>query len=646
MSWEQGLTEEQRSAASVIDSHVRLLAGPGTGKTYSLIGRISFLLEVPKIPPNDILVLTFTRAAAKELRSRLSDSLPDDSPLPRVTTLHSFALSTLLESDGNNDLPTPLRIADDFEEKAIISQDLKELLGLKSTKEVSVLMQKLSANWERLEKNWEGRFPDPKFLGGWKEHRSKYGYTLRSELVYQLYQGLDLGEISLKNHPRHVLVDEYQDLNACDLAVVKMLSEDDAYIYCAGDDDQSIYGFRQADPEGIRRFDRDYDPVESKTLELCHRCDSRIIKVAEFVANQDSRRINKNLRAKEGSQGVAQLLRFENGEAEANGIARLCNNLIDAKEVPPGEIIILLRSDHSGRFSKPLISQFRALGLPLEQVSNPLEDLDCPVQDNGQVQSGGRIVLSLLRLAVNFTDSLALRTILGLRKNGIGDKTMQQLYELARKSNSNLADAIQEVVETPSKLPRFGSKLKDQVLGIVTEVESIKSEADSDVLAAVTAVCENNVENLEVRTRIINLFERVHGQREEGSLANLLQQLAVAGPVQEPPEASNKVRIMTMHQAKGLSAEAVFVAGLESEMIPGRSDKPDDERRLLYVSLTRAKHFLFMSHCSKRIGNQRHSGKSGGDADRTLTEYLRGGLVKSEDGMDFVKTFTTEPEDS
>ena len=251
MAWNEGLSPEQEEVARHIGSHGRLLAGPGTGKTRTLTGRIIYLVEELHVAPDDILAITFTRAAASELRSRVSRVL-ESSMVPQIVTLHSFALSTILRRGAGSRLPSPIRIADDYEERWIIQEDLKQYLNLGNISEVRDLIAQLSADWETLAADadgWERRFPSPLFYGAWREHRKIYGYTLRAELVYQLKLALEEGEVHLAGCPSHVLIDEYQDLNSCDLAVVKCLSRSGAELYVAGDDDQSIYGFRYANPE-------------------------------------------------------------------------------------------------------------------------------------------------------------------------------------------------------------------------------------------------------------------------------------------------------------------------------------------------------------------------------------------------------------
>ena len=225
MAWDDHLLQAQRAAAAHAGTHARLLAGPGTGKTLTLTRRICFLVTERNISAENILALTFTRAAAWELRQRVANELGENSS-PHISTLHSFALRQLLKNEKRmKGLPQPLRIADDWEERNIVQRDLKDLLKLPHIDRAKELLNELSADWQSLtadEEDWEKRFPNPAFLGAWREHRQIYGYTLRSELVYQLKKGLELrGDFKLDGQIEYLLVDEYQDLNRCDLAVVQ-----------------------------------------------------------------------------------------------------------------------------------------------------------------------------------------------------------------------------------------------------------------------------------------------------------------------------------------------------------------------------------------------------------------------------------------
>jgi hypothetical protein len=311
IGWYSGLTKQQKEAASHFGGHARLLAGPGTGKTWVLTRRIMFLIQEKGISPKEILALTFTRAAASELKQRVAREL-GEANVPKISTLHAFALRQLIRNSPKIfALPQPLRIADDWEEKNVIFRDIKRIINKETIKQIQELFNELSADWETLTAD-ERYTPDPRFIGAWQEHRTIFGYTLRSELVYQLKRSLELVEDFTLEHPiLHLLVDEYQDLNKCDLAVVKAITNNNIELFAAGDDDQSIYLFRKAHPDGIRNFQIEYEDAKDLKLSICKRCDSEILNIAEFVANLDTKRIPKQTTPETGKpNGDVRLLRF------------------------------------------------------------------------------------------------------------------------------------------------------------------------------------------------------------------------------------------------------------------------------------------------------------------------------------------------
>ncbi len=633
MSWDTDLTPEQRKAASHQGSHARLLAGPGTGKTLTMTRRILWLISEQNIPPSQVLAITFTRAAASELRQQVEQHIGSSySTLPRVSTLHSFALRQLLRNAAKIQLPQPLRIADDFEEEEIIIEEISNLIR-ENIKTCQKLLNELSADWQRLTadvQDWAQRFPNPKFLGAWKEHREIYGYTLRAELVYQLKHALEEQDLDLEGPPKYILVDEYQDLNACDLAVIKALDSSGSEIYGAGDDDQSIYGFRFANPDGIRRFTDDYIPSTSLSLDICQRCRKEILDYGLYVATQDTRRIDKPIKPKnEAERGEVHMLRFTNQNNEAKGIAELCHWLASSRSISLDDILILLRTDRNNIFSNPIRAALIVKGIPVGMVSNPLDPLN---------YEQGRELLCLMRLTVNREDHLAWRTILALGNRGIGKQTFSKLYEMARRNGVRFSEVLQNVKESPDIIPTKGNKVAQEVKKIEDFLNEIGVPNKDNLEIWINDLANRVVQDKTERERLLGLFLRVRELGEAESLEALLRALNVSVGDAEQEKEKGKVVIMTMHQAKGLSADAVIIVAAEDEYIPGRAtgEAIDDERRLLYVSLTRARHYLYVTFCLRRVGQQRHSGRNPGSSQRRLTRFLSGGPYSLEDGNTFI----------
>ena len=643
MAWDDNLLDDQRVAAAHAGNHARLLAGPGTGKTLTLTRHICFLIAEKQVSEDSILAITFTRAAARELRQRVANELGEDHS-PRISTLHSFALRQLLRNAASiTNLPQPLRIADDWEERNIVLEDLKALLRLDHVNEARDRLYELSADWQSLtadDDDWEKRFPDPRFLGAWREHRQIYGYTLRAELVYQLKKALEQrGDFELEGRIRHLLVDEYQDLNRCDLAVVQQIASRDVELFVAGDDDQSIYGFRKAHPEGIRRFPRDYSNATELELEICKRCDREILGLGLFVARQDHRRIEKEIRAERDREaGKVALLRFDNQYAEAEGIAALSRHLVVQRRLNPDDILILLRSDRNDAFSRPIRRELARVGIPVTTVTstNPLDE------------KGGRIFLAFLRLAVRVEDSLAWRTLLNAWCDGVGKATIDTVYELARSRSENFGDlmiaahADNEIV--PRKHRARLSKAIRNVLNKLKELfrEGVRNEYETgdDLMDAIRTAAESLIAREPVRDLVLSKIERTVESSGVHSIEKVVRAIEITSDDIEQELEEGKVNILTMHRAKGLTSQAVIVAATEDEYIPGRAQggEVDDERRLLYVSLTRAEHYLFVTYCDKRTGQQRRTGRNSGRVARSLSQFLFDSPYAPQDGKSFIRS--------
>jgi DNA helicase II / ATP-dependent DNA helicase PcrA len=359
VEWDEDLRDEQRLAAGAHRGHLVLLAGPGTGKTHVLIRRIQYLIQVEGIDPREITALTFSRAAAAEMRHRLDEGLGDESSSVRVSTLHAYALSQILRHGGRG-IPLPVRVAGDWEERWIIVEELARLLGRKVS-EVSNnrdgALDRLADDWDTLAvdgRDWEEGYPDPKFLGMWRRHREVYGYTLRSELVYQLLCELRADPALAPPKTAVFLVDEYQDLNKCDLQTVRHLSDRaGAEVFAAGDDDQSIYSFRSAAPAGVRQCQDDYTEAQKQTLSECMRCGPAVVDLANWLIEQEADREPKQLVSVTEWQAVVELARFQNQAVEVASVARGIRSLID-NGVAPHSILVLAKSDRNGQISGPL----------------------------------------------------------------------------------------------------------------------------------------------------------------------------------------------------------------------------------------------------------------------------------------------------
>lgn len=618
-----GVTDEQKRAIEHVGGHARLLAGPGTGKTHVLTRKVLWLVLKHDVNPQEILALTFTRLAAAQLRRDLKEVLePHEIQIPVVSTLHSFALRQILfNSRTIEELPRPVRIADDWEERHIIQEDLKKILSVTRIDEVQNLINRLSADWETLkaeEIGWTDAFPNPKFLGALQQHKSVYGETLRAELVYKLKRTMDQSdEFRLDNEYKYVLIDEYQDLNACDLAVIRSLSEKGTKVFVVGDDDQSIYGFRYADPVGIRQFPEVYDDAARLLLTTCYRCDKTIIQQAEFVADQDTKRLPKTTKPRDDAEdGEVVLIQCANQDKEAGAVATKIKSLVDLG-TRPEDIVVLSRS---GAILDPIKKQIEAKGI---SVSMSLEDELMEVKEY-------RVALSLLRLLADGNDELALRTLIQVEKNGLGEKCLELLWSYATGKGLRFNEALSYVKSDATAL----GSMRGRVVAFLEELDKTLSELKKieDLKALIEKIADDNITDEVLRDKTKSYFKKVMEETGADTLEKLVKNIGIASDMIEQETSPNAVSILTMHQAKGLTFDTCFIVGAEDEFIPGRNGDEfiGDERRLLYVSMTRAKHRLYISYCGRRTGNQKYYGRvpNGGQEQRRLTRFLTDAKIK------------------
>ena len=482
----------------------------------------------------------------------------------------------------------------------------------------------------------DDRIADPyraRFLAAWHEHREVYGYTLLAELPFALRQALhnhaDLDGIQCDM----LIVDEYQDLNACDLEVLHLIADRGCAIIAAGDDDQSIYSFRFAAPAGIRRFCEDYPGSVTYPLSVTQRCGSRIIEWASYIIAGDLGRPADRpaLRSAAGSPpGEVALLAFPSEISEARGIAELIHQLIHNDHVPPEEILVLLRGDHNGTFSRPIKQA-------LENRNIAFSDPDAVIRMLGE--PANRRLLATMRLLVNNRDSLAWATLLHLTK-GIGQSCSDYVYSRARDGRVQFGQALWEAYEAnfPDS-PRTSARVATLLRTITTWLEThrppedtpeggwghwIVDAADGDVVPIPSDACR------ELPIALDGIVE------EEQDLGRFLSQITPLGKDHALAE-SKGVRIMTMIGSKGLTVRATIVAGLDDGIVPRPDADLNEERRLLYVAMTRAKEYLFSTWAGRRTGPTARAGGQHAHDFREHSHFFQGGPVRSQDGQVYLR---------
>jgi DNA helicase-2/ATP-dependent DNA helicase PcrA len=622
----QPTAEQEAIIAHHVDQHARILAGPGTGKSATMVALVDHLLAANPAPR--VKLLTFTRAATAELAKKVSDHPAIAAERP--STIHSFSISVLLRNPGTGDFPQPLRIADKWEEAEIVRPTLAQRINVR-VDHLENLIREMAANWEFLQPREHPRV-DPaeraRFVGAWNEHRQIYGYTLLAELPFALRQALnDHADLEGVDYDL-LIVDEYQDLNACDLELLRLIAARGCSIIAAGDDDQSIYSFRYAAPEGIRRFPDDYPGCSRYPLTITQRCGRRIIEWSSYVIAGDPARPHDRpaLASAAGSpDGEVALLIFRGEVAEAQGIAALIRQLIERDHVPPEEILVLSQGDHNGTFSHPIKAA-------LDELHIAHSDPDAVERMLAEPEN--RRMLATFRLLAHDRDSLAWASLL-LLAPGIGQVFCDYIYERACIARVQFGGALFAAYEADfPEAPRSAGRVRTLMQAVTTWLAAhpapeempedgwgqwIVMTAGGDVVPAPSAAC-------------IELLHALDDLVEEGrGFDRFLSQITPLGRDRAIAE-SPGVRIMTMIGSKGLTVRATIIAGLEDGIVPRPDADLGEERRLLYVAMTRAKEFLFCTWAGQRRGPTARAGRARVRARRQQSHFFMGGPVHSQDG--------------
>jgi DNA helicase-2/ATP-dependent DNA helicase PcrA len=611
--------------------HARILASPGTGKSTTMVALLDRLLEQDNVIRAKML--TFTRAATAELAEKVQTQ---SSKAVRPSTIHSFAITILLRNPGAGGFPEPLRIADVWESNKVVYPTLAKRVGVSVTRLVK-LIRKMAANWQSLTEEIDTSITENKrkrFLVAWAEHRKILAYTLLDELPYTLCNALhnydDLDGIDYEV----LLVDEYQDLNACDLEVIRLISEKGgSTVIATGDDDQSIYLMRNAAPEGIQRFLDDYVPADDYSLSFTLRCGKRIVEWANHVISGDpDRPVDKGVLSclVDAPEGEVALLSFENHKSEASGIAQLVKGLIQCEGLKPSDILILIRSDYKRAFSQPIREQLERVDIP---SSNPeyVHDL----LENAQ----NRKLIEVLRLLVYREDSISWASVLKLTL-GIGTTFFNHIYCIAKDKGSTFAtellgtynagfpnapkaparrarETIHNVLDwidarsAPDETPEggWGRWIIDSSGGLVAPAPT---EKFADLLLELDQVSDENQSLKRFLTQIEPLGKDLARAKSEG------------------------VRIMTITGAKGLTVRATVIAGVENGLVPRPDGTLSEERRILYVAMTRPREYLYCTWAKQRLGPTARHGKPS-IVGRTHSYFFDAGPVQSQDGEQFVR---------
>lgn len=587
MAWDDGLTGPAREIAGSVRSPLLALAGPGTGKTYSLIRRVARLLE-EGCPPARILVVTFARTAASDLVRELRTLAGGATDEVLARTLHGYCFWLLGRAGVLEATERVPRILAAFERDLILADLEPDSFG--SLTKRRELTRAFEAAWARRQSDAPGGAAaglDQTFQTALLDALRWYQAMLVGELVPLTLQYLrDSPLADERSAYDHVIVDEFQDLNRAEQELVDLLALNGSFTVM-GDDDQSIYAFKWANPDGIRNFERDHPGTESVPLEECRRCPTRVVAMAASLIAHDPRRLPKVL-APSAAKAPGEIHHVQWGslDQEAAGIAAFVAHKIDSG-VDPGKVLILAPSRIVGYKVRDAM---RAAGIVTRSYfqEEPLDTVDA------------QEALTKLNLLADHTDRVALRAWLGLRSTTQRRPAYRRLLQQARVDGVDVRDVLRRLAAGSLALPRTGD--------LVDRWRTLEAElARLTTLTALPTLIDDlfpaGVEALELLREIA-----LQASPTGGSAAELAS--FIRGNIAQPevPIESVDARVMSFHKSKGLTADVVVLAGLVEGLMPfsaragqtvaEREADLEEYRRLFYVGLTRTRDVLVLSSYS------------------------------------------------
>lgn len=619
-----GLNKEQKEAVLHNEGPLLILAGAGSGKTRVLTHRIAYLIKEHGIYPSNILAITFTNKAAREMRERIDSLIGDLSNDMWVGTFHSICIRILRRDIEKLGYDRSFVIYDTTDQQVVIKECIKELnLNEKNFPPKSILetigKQKdelIDAN--HFEKLYASDFRMGKIAKAYKLYEKK----LKSNNALD-FDDIIMNTIKLfKQYPevleyyqrrfRYVLVDEYQDTNTAQYTLVQKLSEAHQNLCVVGDDDQSIYGWRGANIRNILDFEKDFKKCKTIKLEQNYRSTQNILDAANSVISNNTGRKCKSLWTDNKGGSKIIVCEHDNEHEEALYTAREIQRLIDEEDRKFKDFAILYRINAQSRVLEDMLMRE---GLPYKIVGGQ------KFYDRKEIKD----IIAYLRLIQNPADNVSLKRVINVPKRGIGNTTVEHAADIAIEKGLSIFAIISDTQEYPA-LSRAAQKL-DSFSKMIMRFRIIKESMsitelmdtvinDTGVLkeyeAEDTVEAQSRIENIKELKSVALEFEK---QNEENSLEEFLANISLVSDLDNLEEEQDYVVLMTMHSAKGLEFPVVFIPGMEEGVFPGYRaitegpEQLEEERRLCYVGITRAKEKLYLSNARFRtlFGNSTYN---------------------------------------
>ncbi len=618
-----------------------IIAGAGSGKTRVITYRLAYLIDKGYAHPQEILVLTFTNRAADEMKERISALLKLESMKGLwIGTFHSNFARLLRQHAPLLGFGSNYSIYDADDTQRIIREIMGELgISVQSLSpqlvqsRISAAKNKFILPHQYLEKSARFEFTEQQVARIYTRYTERLKRNNALDFDDLLVKPIEL----FQQHPdilehyqtrfKYLMIDEYQDTNRAQYIVSKMLAAKHRNICVVGDDAQSIYSWRGAEISNILDFERDYPEVTVVRLEENYRSTQVILNAANAVIKHNRHQLEKRLFTRNGTGELITLLVSENERQEADKVAQAIRNLKLTRGISNKDIAIFYRTNAQSRV---LEDALRANGIAYQVFGNVSFYKRKEIKD----------IVAYLRFLLNEQDEESLLRIINVPARGIGESSVQKLRELAQAEQTSLYDII--------KRAAFYSDLPARLIAALAEfrmlIESLKDIAEnSDAYETVRALYEKTrlLELLkeegtaEANARYDNLQEFLSlartfsEQNDDNSLKTFLQNIALINELEDKDKGDNKVSLMTIHAAKGLEFPVVFVTGLEERLFPHSPDEPKDleeERRLFYVAITRAKEKLYVSYAKSRY----RSGAPKPAIKSRFIDELDGELVQTE----------------
>ena len=610
----EGLNEPQRAAVTLPPRHALILAGAGSGKTRVLTTRLAWLISTGQVAPQGVLAVTFTNKAAKEMHARLSAMLPINTGTIRgmwIGTFHGLCNRMLRAHYRDAGLPQLFQILDSADQLSAVKRMLKSLnvddekfppreltWFINAQKEAGLRPAAVEA-WD----DWTRKRVE--LYAAYEQQCQKEGVVDFSELLLRCYELLERNEPLRRHYQerfRHVLVDEFQDTNKLQYKWLKMLAGEGAALFCVGDDDQSIYAFRGADVGNMRDFEREFKVTNLIRLEQNYRSQGNILDAANAIIQNNPARLGKNLWTEAGSGEPIRVHESYSDGDEARFIVE--------------EVKALANEGHA-RSQMALLYRSNAQSRALEHA---LFNAGIPYRVYGGLRFFERAeikhALAYLRLIANPDDDTAFTRVVNFPARGIGARTLEQLADAAKAQGGSLHAAI------PLLKGAGGAKLAAfaDLLVKLREAASLPLPELAAHVLDLSSLRTHYQNEKEGQERLANLDELVNAASgfvaEEGAantegelsadLIAFLAHAALEAGEHQAGEGDDALQLMTVHSAKGLEFDIVFICGLEEGLFPHENSLVEnkgleEERRLMYVAVTRARQRLYLCHAQTRM---------------------------------------------